>query len=537
MTLRRIVAAGLVLALAGRAGAAPNVITGADWLAKPDAESMQRYYPALAAQLGISGYSILHCKVNAQGLLYACTADTERPTGLGFGKAVLGLSSEFRMRPMTLNGQPVDGGMINIPVRFELPTPEATPEPPAPGSEEAARQAYRVVDTGKAVERSLESYEKIAKGIEGLGDDRAAAKTAADALRHASLARRDDTRTAYARAYATVFSESELAALADYQAAAGDERQNEEVFLTVEGQVLRDYGRDLATIAHAAFCAKQACPTAADVLRVWGPADPRDTSRVDNPQWISQPDPAALASAGPRLAGILGLNGVVRLTCKITDGGTLTGCVVDEEAPKGLGYGAVALQATQAYRLNPIQLNAGALGRKATVRIGFPAAEQPEPYRARSGSGRALALARQAFDADKIADQARLETELQAADFATNPPKGADSGLNDAAVDAYRAAAKQAMANYLEQSINNLSVAYSEQQLGLHAAFRATPAGKAQESRSKELGIALGGAQAFVADEITAEARAAFCSARDCSTGLRPVQSTAASSAPSTRKP
>ena len=499
---------------------------------------MERYYPPLASQLDISGYAVLHCRVNAQGLLYACAADTERPAGLGFGQAVLALEiAEFRMRPMTLNGQPVDGGMINIPVRFELPTPEANPEPPAPVSEEAARQAYRVVDTSQVLSASTEGNETTAKRIEGLGQDGAAARAAADAFRRASLAHRGDTRTAYARAFASVFSESELAAIADYQTASGGEQQSNKLFATIQTLVQKEYARDLAALARAAFCAKQACPSAADILKVWRAADPRDASRIDNPQWVAQPDASAVANARPRLAALLGLSGAVRLTCKVMGGGELTGCVVDEETPAGLGYGAVALEAAQDYRLSPIHLDAGAAGRRATVRVGFPAPEQPEPYHVKPGSPRAVSLARQVEDAEQVGETSRLEVELEATDLSTNPPKGSDPKIYDAAVDALRAGAKQALANYLELSTNNVSAAYSEQQLEMRAAFNATAAGKAQQARVKELGVALGSAQAYVSDMIAADTRTAFCTAHDCSTGPHPVQSTAPSSAPSTRKP
>ena len=99
----------------------PSVITQPDWLRRPSAEDMAKYYPDRATRMNIEGRAMLACTVNARGTLDACTVTEETPAEAGFGDAAMKLSKLFKMRPQTKDGQPVDGGKINIPIRFQLP--------------------------------------------------------------------------------------------------------------------------------------------------------------------------------------------------------------------------------------------------------------------------------------------------------------------------------------------------------------------------------------------------------------------------------
>src|SRR6185437_14564624 len=121
----------------------PSVITMPDGLSKPTAADMSRFYPPAAAADHIEGRAILHCKVAASGLLTDCAAGGEDPPGQGFAEAALALAPMFKMRPMTKDGAPVDGGKINIPIRFGLP------KPPPPLTLESALECYGVTSVTK----------------------------------------------------------------------------------------------------------------------------------------------------------------------------------------------------------------------------------------------------------------------------------------------------------------------------------------------------------------------------------------------------
>jgi protein TonB len=71
--------------------------------------------------MNLEGKATLSCTVDARGALESCSVSEETPDSAGFGDAAMKLSKLFKMRPMTRDGQPVAGGKINIPIRFQLP--------------------------------------------------------------------------------------------------------------------------------------------------------------------------------------------------------------------------------------------------------------------------------------------------------------------------------------------------------------------------------------------------------------------------------
>lgn len=98
-----------------------GVVANPDWVNVPKAADIAKYYPKAAFRDDLAGSAFLACNVDADGRLVECKAEKVGPEGAGFGEAALAMAEIFRMRPQTLDGRPVAGGWVRIPVNFIIP--------------------------------------------------------------------------------------------------------------------------------------------------------------------------------------------------------------------------------------------------------------------------------------------------------------------------------------------------------------------------------------------------------------------------------
>ena len=205
-------------------------IVNPDWASRPTASDMMRYYPRLAAVLSISGQVVLQCAVNSSGAMEACRIISEQPAALGFGGAALSLSSLFRMKPQTIDGEPVSGAKVQVPVAFKIaagpnPTPLLAPRP-KPGATvtpETTALALKILSATNlkrnmvlGTGRYIEGLKQEASQISASAEIEAMRVGGIQALNEALLAQADSYEKRVAEGLAAAMTPDELAKTADF---------------------------------------------------------------------------------------------------------------------------------------------------------------------------------------------------------------------------------------------------------------------------------------------------------------------------------
>src|SRR4051812_17837674 len=67
-------------------------------------------------------------------------------------------------------------------------------------------------------------------------------------------------------------------------------------------------------------------------------------STMANPDWIRRPDGEDIMRYYPEAAQRQNLPGRATISCQVLASGALTGCVVMEESPAGVGFGEAAVK-------------------------------------------------------------------------------------------------------------------------------------------------------------------------------------------------
>ena len=327
-------------------GFSPRLITQPRWERIPSGNDVSDSYPPVALRSGLSGRATIRCDVVHDGTLKACVVVEERPAGVNFGAAALALTPKFKMRPQTVRGEPVDGGVVTIPINF------INGQSPVGSYGSFKVLPWLPWTRAPTVEDVLAAYPERARsrGVTGRasllchiqpGGRLAACETALESpLDHG-------------------FGEAAQKLVAKFQA-------------------------DVTTLK----------PSTLAGLRVSLLIDFSERSRgtevryIRQPQWLRSADGADLAGAFPSKAAAAGvLAGGAVVDCTIASTGFLTACRAEKEDPASLGFGEAGAAIAKLMQANLWTTDGeSAVGEKIRLPVRFIDHEAAPPSPASAGA-------------------------------------------------------------------------------------------------------------------------------------------------------
>lgn len=288
-----------------------TIIGNPDWQRKPTNDEMLQFYPAEAR--GVAGRATIQCTVSTRGLLERCILDGESPVGHGFGTSALAMTSTFLMRPMTVDGLPVGGAQVTIPITFKG-VPGGLSAPPSNTVRVMRAAPWMTAPTADALSAA---FPKNAIG------------KVASAHVVLRCGFRDD----------------------------GGLKSCDTISETAKDRGFADAARSLTKDFRANVDPKK---DRLGSLRVDIPFDFRDPSQpappneVYDPLWLKTINPAYVAQLFPAAAVKAGLRGgKADVVCTVQHDGSLKDCTVAAEQPAGLGFGDAALTVAGVMVMNP----------------------------------------------------------------------------------------------------------------------------------------------------------------------------------------
>lgn len=504
---------------------AAQTVTNPDWLMRPRAEDMSRVYPALAQTLDLEGRATITCDIDDLGALLNCKVQLEGPPGLGFGQAALALSPLFKMSPKQVDGAPVAGGTVRIPIRFSLPDrPQATPGMPNvdPAALLLARKIAAIqMEARGGVDTDAGLSELEADPMPGVSPEVKAAGL--DALRAASKDRPAKAETLLATLYAARLTRPQLQAYLDYlQTPAAREALKSSAAAIETGQRL---ALELLLLARSKFCAARDC-SSTPPLSALRALEAGPKPGIVSPRWLSSPGWADLQRVAPPVARGFGISGVTMMDCKATNIGRLSNCKVVLEQPPGLGFGDAALSLAPEFQLDRDSIGLGADGETVRESIVFAFAPSQRP---RSGPGQPppaakIALAKELLEAELPAkDLQRQIDDLVTEMIETMPPDRAD--LVSEARRALLDGAAELWPTMVDEIALNQAQSLSEPQMRQMLAHLKSPLAATLKVVQPQVWDEFAMRASHIAHQESAQARATFCAVRICAAPLTPPAS------------
>ena len=305
-------------ALAQDAPPAPEpVITRPDWVKRPSGDDLAAVFPAEALKRGQDGRATLSCEVSVEGTLQRCRVVDETPRGLGYGHAALALAPQFLLKPKTVDGKPVAGGVVRPTIVFKTGGPTGGRSAPSSGG------------GAKYVTRPI--------WIEA------------------------PTRAQVAAAYPAGLKAS--GGKAQVQLDCGLDAAGRTTGCTVAAEEPKGggAGRAAMTLARSFRTEPTLGPSGTSVrgARVRIPVTfapsllAGEVQQIARPEWGRLPEATAVASGFPAKAKAAGVQGGgATLDCRVQAGGRIADCSVLRETPAGMDFGQAALALAPSFAMS-----------------------------------------------------------------------------------------------------------------------------------------------------------------------------------------
>jgi TonB family protein len=278
---------------------AGRIVTHPDWVKKPRGDELARFFPDRAQWMNKGGRATIACHVTTAGSLESCRIVSETTENLGFGEAALAAARLFVMRPKTIDGEPVSGGVVVIPITFgTLNADTISPNP-----------VWALTPTPAQI---AAAYPKGATGVGHVVLQCGIAPTG----------RLQDCRAISEDPPAHGFAAATRGLAYAFQL-KGD--------LNLGGQV-----------------------AAVRVPITFNAPGTETVAPISNPIWTQMIDPQTMQSLFPTKAADAGLKaGKAMVDCVVDHNGQLTKCQAVSETPPGLGFGAAAVRVASVLAINP----------------------------------------------------------------------------------------------------------------------------------------------------------------------------------------